>query len=625
MSNLKSKKTTKISQGYYEGLASELSECRQEIRNNETLIIQILAVVGAFMAFVYGAVFNGNLNGKDELIRTGFFLLDVTIECAAYFYIVIIGIRNVFLYYFARDIEKQIATYEKDNFGDCVVRWVTLTAPIVTRNPRHIKTGYGVVYFISYTLATICAVLFSGVTIVFQYFSFEEKSGVLWNVRETVFICFLTSAVFLVILFIICSYKKRNMYFTLKEEAKADLKSTKIKDKSIKGTPIIAFFQVFIYYLYPKYKDAYKAALFILGWAVGGSIITQNSGTNFELYYDWKSLLRCLFVMDFCFYQSRYHFNDIRGVRQDLKDKKKDRIPIIILGFNSGVGITQLVMTVKIVFGILYSYKMCTKRELAIVIIFGSILLALTIFYELAKANLMPRTILLLVCLGYPYRFLVGMLWAGWSLMEFECSINIVIVCMIVSYAFYGGFAVYILWTRRAMEMRSFERTPHLKILYKQIQNRLKKVSDRNSVFRCTGTFKDLWNLTFILSIFMLSVGDVLFWKGRWKVILFELFIIVLASLLVHFNAKLKIIPYIMSMMIIGYKVIFLYNINHWSMNISNLLSLHQIIYITTYFYLMYIGEMNFKIWDIIKKIGVRIEILIIGKETYEMYMELKK
>lgn len=42
---------------YYDGLATELSECRQETRNNETLIIQILAVAGAFMAFVYGAFF----------------------------------------------------------------------------------------------------------------------------------------------------------------------------------------------------------------------------------------------------------------------------------------------------------------------------------------------------------------------------------------------------------------------------------------------------------------------------------------------------------------------------------------------------------------------------------------
>lgn len=43
---------------YYAGLATELSECRQETRNNETLSIQILAAAGAFMAFVYGAFFS---------------------------------------------------------------------------------------------------------------------------------------------------------------------------------------------------------------------------------------------------------------------------------------------------------------------------------------------------------------------------------------------------------------------------------------------------------------------------------------------------------------------------------------------------------------------------------------
>lgn len=52
-----SKEEKRLSE-YYAGLATELSECRQETRNNETLSIQILAAAGAFMAFVYGAFFS---------------------------------------------------------------------------------------------------------------------------------------------------------------------------------------------------------------------------------------------------------------------------------------------------------------------------------------------------------------------------------------------------------------------------------------------------------------------------------------------------------------------------------------------------------------------------------------
>lgn len=99
-----SKEEKRLSE-YYAGLATELSECRQETRNNETLSIQILAAAGAFMAFVYGAFFSEK-NMIDEGLKTNFLILDVMIECAASYYIVILGIRNVF-YIIFRVISKK--------------------------------------------------------------------------------------------------------------------------------------------------------------------------------------------------------------------------------------------------------------------------------------------------------------------------------------------------------------------------------------------------------------------------------------------------------------------------------------------------------------------------------------
>lgn len=108
-----SKEEKRLSE-YYAGLATELSECRQETRNNETLSIQILAAAGAFMAFVYGAFFSEK-NMIDEGLKTNFLILDVMIECAASYYIVILGIRNVFLYHFSRDLEERMAEYENEH------------------------------------------------------------------------------------------------------------------------------------------------------------------------------------------------------------------------------------------------------------------------------------------------------------------------------------------------------------------------------------------------------------------------------------------------------------------------------------------------------------------------------
>lgn len=45
-----SKEEKRLSE-YYAGLATELSECRQETRNNETLSIQILAAAGGIYGF----------------------------------------------------------------------------------------------------------------------------------------------------------------------------------------------------------------------------------------------------------------------------------------------------------------------------------------------------------------------------------------------------------------------------------------------------------------------------------------------------------------------------------------------------------------------------------------------
>ena len=111
--------------------------------------------------------------------------------------------------------------------------------------------------------------------------------------------------------------------------------------------------------------------------------------------------------MDFCFYQARYHWNDLRGLRYDI-DKKKRRIPVRCLGIFGAIAMTQIVMTAKIILGIIIAYKFCTIEEFKTIMVFVMFLFIVTSVYEFAKSNKFTKLILFTVCLGYPYRILSG-------------------------------------------------------------------------------------------------------------------------------------------------------------------------------------------------------------------------
>lgn len=133
--------------------------------------------------------------------------------------------------------------------------------------------------------------------------------------------------------------------------------------------------------------------------------VTPEGTENFFEQLNIREMVKFLFIMDFCFYQARYHWNDLRGLRYDI-DKKKRRIPVRCLGIFGAIAMTQIVMTAKIILGIIIAYKFCTIEEFKTIMVFVMFLFIVTSVYEFAKSNKFTKLILFTVCLGYPYRIL---------------------------------------------------------------------------------------------------------------------------------------------------------------------------------------------------------------------------
>ena len=104
-----------------ESLYAELAECREESRNNDNQIVQIISLAGVFLGIIYGVFWNAKMKPMQGVL----FILNVGIVCAACSYLITLGIKNVFIYYHTRDIEKRLKQYELHYTESYTERWTS--------------------------------------------------------------------------------------------------------------------------------------------------------------------------------------------------------------------------------------------------------------------------------------------------------------------------------------------------------------------------------------------------------------------------------------------------------------------------------------------------------------------
>jgi len=151
-------------------LIAELSDCREDERNTQNQILQVITVAGTILGILFSASYLNNNKQKPFIIFQNvsindtsyvtklcniinqsitysrvMFWLSLLIFFTAFAYIVVLGINNILRYYYIQDLEDRLhelipASVDDTNRGD-FLHWNAYIAPIITQNIKHITSS----------------------------------------------------------------------------------------------------------------------------------------------------------------------------------------------------------------------------------------------------------------------------------------------------------------------------------------------------------------------------------------------------------------------------------------------------------------------------------------------------
>lgn len=543
-------------------LIVELSECREDERNTQNQILQVISVAGAVLGVLLGTSYFGtqdlnapivafaNIEADKAGVFTHFvdslspyitysrfmFLFSCIIFCTAFSYVLVLGTHNVLRYYYIQNLEdrlhKLISGTSDDEANGPFIHWNAYIAPIITRNPRHIKSRQTRLAFISYSAATFCAVIFSATMAVALFIIIFPKTAFDWIVAGTfAFVTFLVMLLF----FQTSNHAKEAAQFAWNMGRENQAK--RIAEMGhLQYETDVSFKQMFRYLLYPKLQDPQKPGLIILGLVYG--ILFMNTRTDqmclqelIKLTLDticWPKLMFTLFVFDFLAYQARYQINDIRGLQEDQEAKAKNRLPLnACKNPGDAIKISAVTALIKILASIAITVIWGGEIQFLLLISLGALLLS-TISYEAARAMKRTWLIYFLVGAGYPLRFFLGLFLAV-PLEAVTFGIGMIYPALWA----YGSFSALLPWTSevtKRLEHAEKEKSdkpfppPNQKQHFTHIQELIIKryylakthlVNGKALPLREAGSWRgtkgwpDPWNLAMTISMVCLSIAIV--------------------------------------------------------------------------------------------------------------------
>lgn len=430
-------------------LISELSECREDERNTQNQILQVIYVASAILGILYSASYLNPAKDTNEDALSNvmhvrvLFLLSLLVFFTAFTYLIVLGINNILRYYYIQELEdrlhKLIPNTNEDSDGrEDFLHWNAYIAPIITRNIKHITSTHAALYYVCYSISALCAVLFSIVMVTSLFMEIVPKNRIDYTiVTVTILLMLLT-----LLLFLRTSSKAIKVAQFARDTA---LDNQKIRSEQSSQKLLYrkgkSFRRLLIYFIYPKRQDPQKPFLIVLGF-IYGMILTNSS---LKLIYINKLIL-IIIVFDFLAYQARYQINDIRGLEEDKEAGCKNRIlsddinnPEHILKLSLIIALIKIIACIVIT--VLFGYEI--KRILLICL---GILFLSTLLYEVAKTKKNTWSIFILVGVGYPLRFFVGML--SMTKIAFHTQT----ICFILALWSFGSFASILSWTKEVTE-----------------------------------------------------------------------------------------------------------------------------------------------------------------------------
>lgn len=489
----------------------ELNNCREDERNSQSQIIQVIVAAGTILGILFGASFFNTSSYAKITFR-----LSICVFCTAFAYIMTLGTGNVLRYHYIQDLEdrlhKLIPDTQADSTGRPFIHWSCFFGPIVTRNFHHVSSAYTLLLFLNYSIATLMAVVFSISLIVFQYLKIEPG-------RFDYFLAFaaivLMSAIF--VFFAITSILAKKMAAFAWRTGANNLKCRVEGDPSGIYCEAKEFRRISLYFLYPKYRDIQKPGLICLGFLAGMIFTTQETG-SVNLLVCLGHLLYVLFCFDFLAYQARFQFNDIRGVterKNPLKNASGNISPEYIQ-------LSLFIIFIRIILaiaGTFFANKITGNKSIALALTFSlSFLLLLTVGYETARTKKSKGWIYFLVGGGYPLRFFLGLFAATPQMYWTELLHSPQLILGVVAFWVYGMYSAIMAWANEVVKISNDTKegeTPsydkdHYSSLHDILEDHYYSYNENTKkVFSLQerGKLCDIWNILYGVAMFCLCVS----------------------------------------------------------------------------------------------------------------------
>lgn len=644
-------------QNRIEELIAELSDCREDERNTQNQILEMISVTSTILGILFSAsylnpesrnisilIFSGvnvenpsfidkicNIINESITYSRILFWISTVIFCMAFTYIIVLGIDNILRYHYVQDIEDrlhQLIPKTPDNEGrGYFLHWNAYRAPIVTKNLRHITSTHTVLNYACYVMATVCAILFSMGIVISLFLEINPKKWFDYFIIGIVlFGMFLTFGLFMRLT---ANAKKVAQYAwdTAHENQKIRLN---LEQGNLYGKAK-SFKRVQKYLIYPKRQDKQKPVLIILGFVY--ACILKNSSVRLD---DIFKVIFVWFIFDFLAYQARYQINDIRGLDEDKEAGCQNRL--LSDDINNPEHIIKISLIValgKIVASLILTVFFGGKLKRMLLTGLGTLFVS-TILYEMARDKKNTWLIFIFVGVGYPLRFCMGF----FTFMQVEeILIPEQMICFILALWTYGSFSAILAWVNEvtnriqktkknandaiAYKKKHFESIQNI-IIDRYILAQKCPINGKIIPMREKSKLKDPWNIMLLLSLsFLFFVA--LIGKVSKILLFFEFIICVVFILSIYFKHRKKLILFGISWCVIGGKIItgiLLHVMSSWYM----LLSVTQILITVTYFVLCYQPQMkkfNFK--EVFCRILYNIKIKVLGEYAVNILKNGKK
>lgn len=521
--------TDNITQNRVNEIIAELTECRGDERDTQNQILQILIVCATLLGILLGASFFAGNPVNPEMTRLIFFL-SIFIFCAAFMYILTLGIKNVLRYYYIQNLEDRLRILihdsEDENKFKCFLHWSSFSAPIITRNPHHITSPHALIYFVSYSLATLSVGAFSTFLIIALFRRIPNKQW--YDFGGVIFVIIVM--ILVLSLFLYASNSARATAKNACDTARKNLFHRLDGDFAHQYQNALRFPHFISYLIYPKLKDLQKPFLIVCGF-FGGLVFTNTPVSQSGIC----NLILVIFIFDFLAYQARYQINDIRGMNEDKGTGR-------LLSFSDNdthqkrkVQISLTVALIRIAAAIVFTITLRGPMRI-ILESFLLLLLIFTILYEAARTAESEMGVFFLVGSGYPLRFFLGFFTAIQTIKPDINSQLCTCLFLIAAFWAYGSCASILAWANEVVSKKwaldkYIQQLPHNQYTQRQKSYRIcfqksyfnliqhiltnrylsaaMECSSDNKIFpmRKRGRLCDPWNITYIIALVSIGVA----------------------------------------------------------------------------------------------------------------------